>query len=318
MQASRSTMKSSFAGRRTFLKNALAGITGVAALGIQDRAWAQGASGTITTTPLADNLFLLSGAGANVVARTGADGVFLVDGGSAEHAGDLAKAVAALPGSKPVRTLFNTHWHPEQTGSNVMLGHAGATIVSHENTRLWLTTDITRPWETRTFLPIAKEGLPKKTFYDKDSLTLDGEHVPFGYLLQAHTDGDAYVYFPQANVLVIGDVISGKGWPFIDWWTGGWINGVVSGLDALLKVANPQTRVIAGQGAVMTRADLEPQHKMFAAIAQRLRTLMFGGRNIDDALQAEPTKEFNGQMGDPKEFIRLAFQSMWGHFTPDA
>jgi len=292
--------------RRDFLKSTLGG-----ALLCAVEANAQ-------STPLGDNLFLITGMGANVVARTGADGVLLVDGGLAEHAADLAKTVAVLPGGKPVRTLFNTHWHPEQTGSNLPLGRAGATIIAHENTRLWMTTDITRPWENRTIQPAPKEALPTKTFYDKDSLTLDGERIEYGYLLQAHTDGDIYVYFSKSNVLCVGDVIAGDGWPFIDWWTGGWINGVVGGLDTLLKIANADTRIVAGQGPVMTRADLETQFKMFTAISQRLRTMLFGGKNIDDVLAAQPTKEFDARMGDPKQFLRLAFQSMWGHFTPDA
>lgn len=302
--------------RRNFLTSALADVAGFSALR------AQSAPGAIKTTPLADNLFLLTGAGANVVARTGSDGVLLVDGGLAERAADLAQAVAQLPGAKPVHTLFNTHWHPEQTGSNLALGRAGATIIAHENTRLWLTTDITRPWENRTFHPLPKEALPNKTFFGSEpkgnSLTLDGERIEYGYMLQAHTDGDMYVFLPKSNVLVIGDVISGNGWPFVDWWTGGWIYGIVSGLDTVLKVANEQTRIVAGQGPVLTRADLETQRKMFGNISQRLRALLFGGRNVDDAIAAAPTKEYNDRMGDPNQFIRLAFQSMWGHFTPDA
>ena len=278
----------------------------------------QGTAPSIAATPLADNLFLITGAGANVVARTGSEGVLLVDGGLSERSASLLQAVAALPGGKPVRTLFNTHWHPDQTGSNLTLGRAGTAIIAHENTRLWLTTDITRPWEDRTFRPLPKEALPSKTFYDKDAITVDGERVEYGYMLQAHTDGDIYVFFPKSNVLVIGDVISGAGWPFIDWWTGGWINGIVSGLEMLLKVANDQTRVVAGQGPILTKADLESQHKMMSNISQRLRTYMFAGKNVDDAIAAQPTKEYNDRMGDPKEFIRLAFQSMWGHFTPDA
>ena len=298
--------------RRNFLKSTLGGAVGLSLLK------GQGIASPIATTPLADNLFLLTGAGANVVARTSSEGVLLVDGGLSERSASLLQAVAALPGGKPVRTLFNTHWHPEQTGSNLSLGRGGATIIAHENTRLWLTTDITRPWETLTFRPLPKEALPNKTFYEKDAITVDGERIEYGYMLQAHTDGDIYVFFPKANVLVIGDVISGAGWPFVDWWTGGWINGIVSGLEVLLKVANDQIRVVSARGPMLTRADLESQHEMFSNISQRLRTLMFGGKNVDDAIAAQPTKEYNDRMGDPKEFIRLAFQSMWGHFTPDA
>jgi len=294
------------------LKSTLGGAVGLSLL------QGQGIARPIATTPLADNLFLITGAGANVVARTGSDGVLLVDGGLAERSASLLQAVAALPGGKPVRTLFNTHWHPEQTGSNLALGRAGATIIAHENTRLWLTTEITRPWENKTFRPLPKEALPNKTFYEKDAIIVDGERIEYGYMLQAHTDGDIYVFFPKSNVFVIGDVISGAGWPFVDWWTGGWVNGIVSGLETLLKVANEQTRVVAGQGPVLTRGDLESQHKMFSDISQRLRTFMFGGKNVEDAIAAQPTKEYNDRMGDPKEFIRLAFQSMWGHFTPDA
>ena len=111
---------------------------------------------------------------------------------------------------------------------------------------------------------------------------------------------------------------AGTGWPSIDWRTGGWINGIASGLETLLKVANARTRVVPAQGPVMTRADLETQQKMYATIAQRLRTLMYGGKSVDDAVAADPTKEFNAKMGDPKQFVRQAFESMWGHFTPRA
>lgn len=298
--------------RRTFITAALLSAATL------PRTFAQSASSAITPTPLSDSLFLIKGAGANVVARTSSDGAVLVDGGSAEHTAGLAKAIATLPGGGRVRTLYNTHWHPEQTGSNLTLRQAGASIIAHENTRLWMTTDITRPWENRTFPPAPKEALPTKTFYEKDVLNFDGETIQSGYLLQAHTDGDIYVYFPKANVLVIGDVISGDGWPFIDWWTGGWIFGVANGLETLLKVANAQTRIVAGQGPVLTYADLDAQHKMFSTIATRLRNIMYKGKNPDDAVAEQPTKEFDAQMGDPKEFIRRAFESMWGHFTPDA
>src|SRR6185503_10300396 len=104
---------------------------------------AQGAA----TVRLSDDLFVVTVPGAaNVLARTGAGGVVLVDGASAAASDALLAAVAALPGAAPVRTLFNTHWHPEHTGSNERLGKAGAAIIAHENTRLWLATDVKWPW----------------------------------------------------------------------------------------------------------------------------------------------------------------------------
>src|SRR6185295_9166138 len=178
--------------RRTFLKAAAA--VGVAA------PYAFTQTPRIESAPLGDNLYLLSGAGGTVVVRTGADGVVMVDGGLAQNAGALAQAVAALPNSGPVRTLFNTHWHPEQTGSNEKLGTAGCTIIAQENTRLWLQQNITWPWNGQKFTKFAKIAQPNKTFYDNGAL---GE-VKYGYISDAaHTDGDLYVYFPKQNVLAV-------------------------------------------------------------------------------------------------------------------
>ena len=137
--------------RRTFLKAAAAGLAAPFAF-----AQASGQASKIDAQ-LGDNLYLLSGAGGNVIARTGADGVVMVDGGLAQNAGALAQAVAALPNSGPVRTLFNTHWHPEQTGSNEKLGTAGATIIAQENTRLWLQQNITWPWNGQKFKKLRQD-----------------------------------------------------------------------------------------------------------------------------------------------------------------
>ena len=217
--------------RRTFLKAAAAGVA---------VPYAFGQAPSITTASLGDNLYLLSGAGANVIAFTGTDGVVMVDGGLAQNADALAKAIAALPKSGPVRTLFNTHWHPEQTGSNEKLGTAGATIIAQENTRLWLQQDITWPWNGQKFKKLAKVAQPNKTFYDKG--TLDSG-IRYGYISDAaHTDGDLYVYFPQQNVLAVGDAAYGQGWPVVDWWTGGWIGGIVGGLQRIQSVANNAIR----------------------------------------------------------------------------
>src|SRR5262249_55562366 len=155
---------------------------------------AQSLSG-VTPTPLADHLFLLTGAGSNVIAQTGSRGVLMVDGGSAEHANILAQAVSALPGAGPVHTLINTHWHPEQTGSNLSLGRAGAAIIAHENTRLWLRKEIQRPWEDLAHQSLAKEAHPNQTFQNRNSLTLNGAALELGHLPEAHTSGDIFVFF---------------------------------------------------------------------------------------------------------------------------
>jgi glyoxylase-like metal-dependent hydrolase (beta-lactamase superfamily II) len=269
------------------------------------------------TLRLGDDLFLLRLPGqANVVAQTGAEGVVLVDGVSAGAADALMAAVAGLPGGRPVQTIFNTHWHPEQTGSNERLGTAGKTIIAHENTRLWLSTDVTWPWDGRRFTRLPKVAQPNKTFYTDGKL---GSGLTYGHIPDAaHTDGDMYVYFTPQNVLAVGDVVSGQGWPVVDWPTGGWIGGIVGGLQRLLTLANDKTQIVPGRGPVLSVADLKTQAEMYGTIYDRLTQLLNKGRGPGEAVAARPAKEFEAQMGNPDEFVRRAFESLWAYLSPDA
>src|SRR5215510_4572733 len=160
--------------RRQLLKVAIGGAAGIA-LGAPvlrlDGARAQAGSDSPGTLKLSDDLFVVRIPGeGNVIAQTDAKGVLLVDGGSASASDALMKAVSGLPGGGSVHTIFNTHWHPEQTGSNEPLGKAGKTIIAHENTRLWLTTDVTWPWNGRRFKRLPKIAQPNKTFYTTGQL----------------------------------------------------------------------------------------------------------------------------------------------------
>jgi cyclase len=310
--------------RRRLLKGAIGGAAGLV-LGASPRvsaAAAQAVSGSIGVQRLADDLFVLQLPGeANVVARTSAAGVVLVDGGSAKASDALMKAIGELPGGgrradAGVQTLFNTHWHPEQTGLNEALGKAGKTIIAHENTRLWLSTDITWSWNGQRFERLPKIAQPNKTFYTTGKL--DGGII-YGYIPDAaHTDGDMYVYFPAQNVLVVGDTICNQGWPVVDWQTGGWIGGIAGATQRLQTLANDQTRIVPGRGPVMSLAELRIQATMYATIYDRLTTLLNKGRGPSEAVAAKPTREFDAQMGNPDEFVRRAFESLWAYLSPDA
>ena len=306
--------------RRQILKAAIGGAAGIV-LGAPvlrlSGAQAQAVPESAGTLRLADDLFVVRIPGeANVVAQTDANGVLLVDGGSAGASDALMKAVSGLPGGGPVRMLFNTHWHPEQTGSNERLGKAGAAIIAHENTRLWLTQNITWPWNGRRFTRLPRIAQPNKTFYDTGKLD---SGVRYGYIPDAaHTDGDLYVYFPKQNVLAVGDAVSGQGWPVVDWWTGGWIGGIVGGLQRLQTFANADTRIVPARGPVLSLVDLKAQFEMYGTIYDRLNQLLNKGRGPSEAVAAQPTKEFDAQMGNPDEFVRRAFESMWAYLSPDA
>ena len=299
--------------RRQLLKAAAGGAAGVILGAPVCRLFSQDTG----TLKLSDDLFVLRMPGeANVLAQTDAKGVLLVDGGSAGGSDALMKAVSALPGRGPVHTLFNTHWHPEQTGSNERLGKAGGTIISHENTRLWLTQNITWPWNGKRFSKLPKIAQPNKTFYDTGKLD---SGIRYGYISDAaHTDGDLYVYFPKQNVLAVGDAVSGQGWPVVDWWTGGWIGGIVGGLQRLQTVANAETRIVSARGPVLGVGDLKTQLEMYGTIYDRLSQMLNRGRGPAEAVAAKPTQEFDAQMGNPDEFVRRAFESLWAYLSPDA
>jgi cyclase len=268
---------------------------------------------------LSDDLHVLRIGGTNSLALTGVDGVVMVDGAHVRHSNALLDAVATLPQSGAIHTLFNTHWHPEQTGSNERLGRAGAAIIAHENTRLWTTTDVSWPWDGSTYAPLPKIAQPNRTFYDRDEIRVRARTIRYGHLRHAaHTDGDIYVSFPEQNVMAVGDAVCGSGWPLIDWATGGWIGGVVGGLEMLLALADADTRIVPAVGGVLRRADLEEQFVMYSTVYERLSRLLNSGRSPEEAVQSLPTVEFNAKMGDPGAFIRRAFESMWGYLSPDA
>src|SRR5262249_25070245 len=145
---------------------------------------------------------------------------------------------------KDVKVLFNTDWHLDHTGSNEILKQAGAKIVAHENTKLWIGADFYSDWEKRSYKPRPAAALPTETFYTTGKMTFGSESIEYGYLPQAHTDGDIYVFFPGANVLVTGDVMTVGQYPVLDYVTGGWLGGLQNANAALLKIANADTRII--------------------------------------------------------------------------
>ena len=297
--------------RRQILKLAAAGAAGLA-LGSR-HAFADDAA----VQKLADDLFLIRIPGeANVVAQTTKDGVVLVDGASAAGSAALMKAVASLPGGAPIATLINTHWHPEQTGSNELLGKAGKTIIAQENTRLWLTTDVTWPWSGRTFKRLPKIAQPNKTFYTTGQLDSGAR---YGYIPDAaHTDGDLYVQFPKQNVLAVGDAMCGDGWPVVDYATGGWIGGQVGALQRLQALADADTRIVPARGPVLTLADVKSQLQMYTTLYGRLTSALNHGKSPGEAVADKLAKEFEAKMGNPDEYIRRSFESLWGYLSPDA
>ncbi|HUQ53599.1 MAG TPA: MBL fold metallo-hydrolase [Gammaproteobacteria bacterium] len=277
---------------------------------------AQTAPGPLAMTELRSGLQLVTGAGGNVVARAGTDGLTLVDSGSPESATALRKALTERLGSAPVTTLFNTHWHLDHTGGNDALveGH-DATIIAHENTRLWMSTEFDVEWEEKHYERRGRASWPNKTFFssDKQPLTVDlGEKITYGHLSEAHTDGDIYVQFPDTNVIVAGGAVTAGRYPLIDYITGGWIGGMADATTKLLGMMDAETLVVPDLGPVQRRADLEAQVKMLQTVRERIEGIALQGRGIEDMVAEAITKDFDARYaGDPAKFIEHAYESMW-------
>ncbi len=305
--------------RRGFLRTAAPAAAAVAlARGGLGRAWAvptttpgmAPVNGPLTVAALTDRLFLIQGGGGNVTVFDSPQGVLLVDGGSPERSAEVLRLVRERTGKSRVEVLFNTHWHWDQTGSNLALGREGTRIIAHENTRLWLTAEVNSRWQHRVFKPLPHQALPTQTFYTTGSLAFGGERIDYGWLPQAHTDGDIYVFFREANVLVAGDTLAVGTYPILDWCTNGWIGGMATATQALADLSAADTKVIPGTGPVQSRGDLAAEHDMLATLTTRLSKLLAQGMSIKDMLAAAPTKDYDGRWGDPTLFVSNAWPGL--------
>jgi glyoxylase-like metal-dependent hydrolase (beta-lactamase superfamily II) len=299
--------------RRDFLGILLGGAAG---LSLPSLAFGQAASSPragITRTSLDDHLTLYSGAGGNVLAAAGPDGVLLVDGGNKARSADLLESVGEQSGGKHVAVLFNTDWHPDRTGSNEAVAARGGAIVAHEFTRQYLGAEIYVDWQDRTYRPLPQPARPSRTFYAAGTLDFGGEEVQYGHLGQAHTDAAIYVFFPRSNVLVAGGALSVGRYPIADYTTGGWLGGLLAANKTLLGVAKPDTRVVPGHGPVQNFADLQAQHDMLAAMMERFTKLMKQGMGPDDIVASDATADHDAVWGNPELFVKTAYRSMWLH-----
>jgi cyclase len=309
----------SFYTRRNFLKQS-AILTGSATLLLRpDTSLAQAPSAPakqttkIQTQRLSDKVVFIKGPTSNVLVVDSSEGLIMVDGGHADWFAELHSAIAENFPNKPYRALFNTQWHPEQSGSNQALGEKGVQIIAHENTMLWQSTEVWQRWSGQTFQPLPNAALPKTLFFDDGSIQIGDRLVHYGYLRNAHTDGDIWVYFEDEDVLVTGGLVSNRRWPEIDWTTGGYIGGILDSFVALLTVPTVNTKIVPAYGDLMTLAELRAQNQMYLTIFDRIHGSFIKSESLAEVLQEKPTAEFDAIMGEPTQFMTLAYQSIQPH-----
>ncbi len=309
--------------RRTILKAGLHGLvtvpalTGLAACSGEQQDQEQGtpqivaAPSRLPTESLGDSVTLISGAPGNVLALTTDAGLMLIDSGSAAQ----APSVQLSLDNSQVHTLFNTHYHPDQTGGNALFGEAGAAIHSHEITRQWLSADYYIPAQDRWVSAPPAVARPTHTFRNKGEMTAGSATIEYGYLLEAHTRGDAYVFLRDANILAAGDVASPLRDPELDWYSGAWLGGRVDAMDDILELANADTLIVPAYGAVMTMADFQAERDMMWHLWERCSTLVSNGRSAQDMLEAGVMDEIDREFDDPYRFLYDVAKGLWAHYT---
>jgi glyoxylase-like metal-dependent hydrolase (beta-lactamase superfamily II) len=205
---------------------------------------------TITTEKLTENIYMFQGAGGNIGISIGEDGVFVIDDQFAALSDKIIAAIKMLS-DKPIKFLANTHHHGDHTGGNVNMAKQGATIMAHDNVRVRLEL----PKSDGT--AAQKEALPMITFNDTMSLYLNGEKVLIFHVDNAHTDGDALLYFTQSNVLHTGDTYFQGRYPYIDLNSGGSVNGYIASAKKALMLINETTQIIPGHGKLSNKTEFQ-------------------------------------------------------------
>lgn len=272
------------------------------------------AASPITTHKLRNNISILEGSGGNIAVLTGPDGKVMVDAGISVSRPQLTKALDAL-GSEKITHLINTHWHFDHADGNAWLHSAGARIIAQDNTRKHLAgIQRVEDWDYN-FLPAPAGGVPSEVFAKEHKLKLNGASIGLKHYGPAHTDSDISVTFAEANVVHVGDTFWNGIYPFIDYSTGGSIDGMIAASDANLAATTGDTIIIPGHGKpVSNRAELQDFRDMLVAIRDNVARLKKQGKTKDETVAAKPTAAFDAKWGqfviDPGFFTRLVYQGV--------
>jgi cyclase len=261
---------------------------------------------------ISDELLLHVDFGGNVLALKTSEGAVLVDSGEAAPQSPVLDFVDVALGGR-IHTLFNTHWHLEQIGANEAIGRAGANIVAHEKTRLRLAVGYYLQAEDRYQPPVPVQGQPTESFYTTGSTTIGGKRIEYGYLLEAHTDGDAYVYFRDANVIAVGDAIAPHRDIELDWFGGGWLGGRIDSLKHLLDVTDARTKFVPSYGGLVGRAAVQAEYDMCELLFGRFFERVRKGESNEEMLAAGIMEGTGRTWNDPAKFVHDAHKGFWGH-----
>ncbi|MBT5720367.1 MAG: MBL fold metallo-hydrolase [Gammaproteobacteria bacterium] len=275
----------------------------------------------LSITPVAGNVYMVQrpGGGGNIGVQVGPDGVLLVDSLFAPLADKLVAAVKQVT-DEEIRFLVNTHIHIDHVGGNENLAERGVLIFAHDNTRLRFFEQRSRfPRAGGSFVPQQPEGArPLITFNDTMSFHLNGEEVRAFLAPPAHTDGDVFVYFPESDVLHLGDVYRTTSYPIIDIYNGGSLRGTIAAMDKAIEIAGPETKIIPGHGLeAVGRDDLVEFRDMILDIQGQVLSMILEGKKLDEVMAAQPTATYDAKWTDdpgwgPQDFVPVVYYELGG------
>lgn len=268
----------------------------------------------VSITKVNDRIHVLvSPQGGNVVLSTGEDGAFIIDDQLTPRSEMINAAISAVS-EQPVKFVLNTHYHFDHTGGNEFFGEKGAVIVAHDNVRKRLNSKQFITYFGKEMLPTAKAGLPVVTFGESMTLHYNGDDIRVLHVPAAHTDGDVIAYFSGDNVLVGGDVLFHGIYPFIDAEHGGSIDGVIAALTRLLEMADDNTVIIPGHGALMSKADVLAYQIMLVAISDQVRSGIKDGKTLEQVIASKPTAQFDAAIDQSfiaaDAFVTLVYEDL--------
>lgn len=272
----------------------------------------------IKTTPLGNNLFMLEGQGGNITVACGQDGVIQVDGEFAPLHDKIKTAVDRACGGKPVKYLVNTHFHGDHTGGNAGFAGDGAQVVAHENLKLRLEHGSSNGLSGAKTAAVSGAMLPTKTYTTEGiQLMVAGQTASVNHPKSAHTDTDSYVYFPAANVISTGDVVStGNRYVTIDYANGGSINGIISTVETYIRMGNDQTKYVPGHGELTNKAGLQAYHDLLVRVRDAVQNEIKSGKTEAQAIADKPLAPIGAELHTNQQaddnMVKMVYRSLKG------
>jgi glyoxylase-like metal-dependent hydrolase (beta-lactamase superfamily II) len=267
----------------------------------------------IKTIKTSGNVYMLMGSGGNIGVLAGDDGVFLVDDQFAPLTKKIKDAIGKFS-DKEIRFVINTHWHYDHVGGNENLGETGSVIIAHENVRKRMSTDQFIKFFQSKVPAYPKVALPIITFTRDLKFHLNGEEVHVFHVKNAHTDGDAIIYFRNSNVIHTGDIYFSGIYPFIDTSTHGSVNGVIDAAQHVLSIINDDTKVIPGHGPLSNKAKLREYVDMLISLRAKITKLISSGKTLEEIQKAKPAQEFEEKWGHglltSDQFVQILYTDL--------